>query len=434
MKTNFTSEQREDPLIQMMEENLRKCVHCGFCLPACPTYSVSGDERESPRGRIYLIKELLESNKPIGRETVVHVDSCLSCLSCVPACPSGVDYQHFIDHARYHIEENYHRPWFVVMFQMIFIQVLSRPLWFKSILNIAKFLSPVSYIFGKKISRLFKLLPRQNVSNLAINRNGLYLGENNKLKRVALLTGCVQDALRPAINQATKRLLNRMGIEIVLSSNVGCCGALSHHMGKNRMTRKMAKANIDAWLEQVDQYGLDQIITNTAGCGTHIKDYGYLLQDDPVYSEKAEKVSGLTLDICEIISEYKLPIRKLNNLPEIIYHDACSLMHGQGITNLPRKQLKSVGFEVAEIPGKHYCCGSAGIYNLLQPTMADELKRRRQEFINNAMESRGIKFVATGNIGCLIQLSNGLKGKICHTVEFLDWATGGPEPQAYNID
>lgn len=428
MKTNFTADQRSNPLMAMMEENLRKCVHCGFCLPSCPTYSVSGDERESPRGRIYLIKDMLEREGAPNKEIVTHIDSCLSCLACMSACPSGVNYQHYIDYARHHVENHHQRRGFERFMRMLLVYTITHAKVFKIALKVAKLAKPFSRFFGLKISNMISMAPTKLKTAEITNEARIYPAEGIRIKRVGLLMGCAQNVLRPSVNEATIRLLTRMGMEVVVSDGVGCCGALSHHIGKNDIARDSAKTNIDAWLKEFDQRGLDNIIINAAGCGTEVKDYAYMFKDDPAYKGKAQKISDLTRDISELISEHQLPTVKLSNQPNIIYHDACSLMHGQGIRLEPREHLKSAGFEVVEIPGRHFCCGSAGSYNLLQPTMANELKDRRLALIGEVSDSNKVSILATGNIGCLMQFASGTDLQVVHTVELLDWATGGLKP------
>lgn len=428
MKTDFTADQRSNPLIQMMEENLRKCVHCGFCLSACPTYSVLGDERDSPRGRIYLIKDMLEQGSAPSPEVVVHVDRCLSCLACVSACPSGVDYQHYIDHARTYVEDHYKRSLFDRWIRIMLVKILPYPDRFRVALNLIKFIRPFAGLLGSKLSGMINITPKKLPAAQMQEGPHVFPAEGRRVLRIALMPGCAQKVLRPSINYATIRLLTRLGVEVVVVGGVGCCGALAHHLGKENAAREFAKLNIDAWVNELDHGGLDGIVINAAGCGTEVKDYGSLFKDIPVYRDKAQKISELARDISEIIAELELPKSKLANLPCVAYHDACSLMHGQGITQQPRDQLKAVGFKVVEIPGRHFCCGSAGSYNLLQPIMAEELKGRRLGKLEDLLETSDASILATGNIGCLVQLASGTGLPVVHTVELLDWATGGPKP------
>jgi glycolate oxidase iron-sulfur subunit len=428
MKTEFTSDQRTNPIIQAIEENLRKCVHCGFCLSACPTYSVLGDERDSPRGRIYLIKDMLEQGGAPNPEIVTHVDRCLSCLACMSACPSGVHYQHYIDHARAYVEEHHQRPWFDSVLRAALAIVLPYAGRFRLALRLAKFAQPVAFILGSQLAAMINMAPANIQKPTLPDGSQIYPAEGQRKKRVALLLGCAQKVLRPSINEATIRLLTRLGCEVVVSNDVGCCGALTHHLGKDDAARDFAQANIDAWQSEIDGEGLDAIVINAAGCGTEVKDYAYLFKEDPAYRELAQKISDLTKDISEIVADLELPSAAVIHLPAVVYHDACSLMHGQGITVAPRQQLQSVGFDVAEIPGRHYCCGSAGSYNLLQPEMAGQLKDQRIGGLDDVLSENGAQILATGNIGCLVQLASGTDIPIVHTVELLDWATGGPRP------
>jgi len=428
MKTDFTTDQQADPQIQMMEEILRKCVHCGFCLASCPTYSVLGDERDSPRGRIYLIKDMLEQGGAPNPEIVTHVDSCLSCLACMSACPSGVHYQHYIDHARVYVEENYQRPWFDRLIRSSLSNILPYAGRFRVALKLAKFAKPFSFLFGQKLSSMIKMAPSKMPRATLPDGANVYPAESTTKKRIALLMGCAQKILRPSINEATIRLMTRLGCEVVIAEGAGCCGALTHHLGKDDEARQFAKANIDAWMSAIDQGGLDAIVINAAGCGTEVKDYAFLFKDDPVYQKNAQIISALAKDVTEVIADLELQKSSISELPSVVYHDACSLMHGQGITQQPRQQLEQVGFDLEEIPGQHYCCGSAGSYNLLQPIMADELKDRRQGGIDKVLEAGNAQILATGNIGCLVQLADGANIPVVHTVELLDWATGGPKP------
>jgi len=429
MKTEFTSAQRSNPIIQEIEANLRKCVHCGFCLSACPTYSVLGDERDSPRGRIYLIKDMLEQGGAPNPEIVSHVDRCLSCLACMSACPSGVHYQHYIDHARAYVEEHHQRPWFDGVLRAALAFILPYTGRFRLALSLAKFAKPLAFLFGTKLAAMINMAPDNIQKPTLPEGSQIYPAEGVRKKRVALMLGCAQKVLRPSINEATIRLLTRLGCEVVVSKDVGCCGALTHHLGKDEAARDFAKANITAWTREIEGEGLDAIVINAAGCGTEVKDYAYMFKAEPAHREAAQNISDLSKDISEIIADLELPAATTANLPSVVYHDACSLMHGQGITEPPRQQLRNAGFKVVEIPGRHYCCGSAGSYNLLQPEMAGQLKDRRLGGIDGVLSESSAEILATGNIGCLVQLASGTSTPVVHTVELLDWATGGPCPE-----
>ncbi len=424
MKTTFTEDQRANPLIKDMEENLRKCVHCGFCLSACPTYSILGDERDSPRGRIYLIKDMLEMDGSPNPAIVSHIDKCLSCLACMSACPSGVHYQHYVDQARAHIEDTFERPLFDRLIRWFLGYVLPHPDRFRFVIGLSRLVRPFRSLMGRKLEGIIELAPANLPKVQMPVRSAVYRATGEKKMRVALMTGCVQQVLRPSINEATIRLLTRLGAEVVVPAGSGCCGALVHHLGKNDDALDFARRNIAAWIDETEGDGLDAIVINASGCGTEVKDYGFMLRRDIIWRKKAEKVSALTKDVSEVIADLELEDNVSAKLSAVIYHDACSLLHGQGIFEQPRNLLVEAGYEVQEIPGKHYCCGSAGSYNLLQPDIAIWLKDQRLAEISKL----GAQVIATGNIGCLTQLAKKAALPVVHTVELLDWATGGPRP------
>jgi len=424
MKTTFTEDQRANPLIKDMEENLRKCVHCGFCLSACPTYSILGDERDSPRGRIYLIKDMLEMVGSPNPAIVSHIDKCLSCLACMSACPSGVHYQHYVDQARAHIEDTFERPLFDRLIRWFLGYVLPHPDRFRFVIGLSRLVRPFRSLMGRKLEGMIELAPANLPKAQMPVRSAVYRATGEKKMRVALMTGCVQQVLRPSINEATIRLLTRLGAEVVVPAGSGCCGALVHHLGKNDDALDFARRNIAAWIDETEGDGLDAIVINASGCGTEVKDYAFMLRRDIIWRKKAEKVSALTKDVSEVIADLELEDNVSAKLSAVIYHDACSLLHGQGIFEQPRNLLVEAGYEVQEIPGKHYCCGSAGSYNLLQPDIAIWLKDQRLAEISKL----GAQVIATGNIGCLTQLATKAALPVVHTVELLDWATGGPRP------
>ena len=424
MKTTFTEDQRANPLIKDMEENLRKCVHCGFCLSACPTYSILGDERDSPRGRIYLIKDMLEMDGSPNPAIVSHIDKCLSCLACMSACPSGVHYQHYVDQARAHIEDTFERPLFDRLIRWFLGYVLPHPDRFRFVIGLSRLVRPFRSLMGRKLEGMIELAPANLPKAQMPVRSAVYKATGEKKMRVALMTGCVQQVLRPSINEATIRLLTRLGAEVVVPAGSGCCGALVHHLGKNDDALDFARRNIAAWIDETEGDGLDAIVINASGCGTEVKDYAFMLRRDIIWRKKAEKVSALTKDVSEVIADLELEDNVSAKLSAVIYHDACSLLHGQGIFEQPRNLLVEAGYEVQEIPGKHYCCGSAGSYNLLQPDIAIWLKDQRLAEISKL----GAQVIATGNIGCLTQLATKAALPVVHTVELLDWATGGPRP------
>jgi len=426
MQTSFSLAQLADPDIKEADGILRACVHCGFCTATCPTYVLLGDELDSPRGRIYLIKDMLENDLPATPEVVKHVDRCLSCLSCMTTCPSGVNYMHLVDHGRRRIEETYDRPLADRLVRSLLAAVLPRPSLFRLALIGAWFARPLARILPARLAAMLRLAPARLSCPSPVDRPQVFPAEGTRRKRVALLAGCAQQVLAPEINEATIRLLTRHGCEVVVASGAGCCGALVHHLGEEGPALAAARANIDAWQREIDGDGLDAIVVNASGCGTQVKDYGFMLRGDETHALAAQRISGLARDVSELMSELGLmaPVRATGL--RVAYHSACSLQHGQRVTVEPKALLAAAGFAVLEIPEGHLCCGSAGTYNILQPELATRLRDRK---IGN-IESLRPALVATGNIGCMTQLGAALTLPIVHTVELLDWATGGPLPRA----
>ena len=420
MQTRFTARQLERPIVAASEPILRKCVHCGFCTATCPTYVLLGDELDSPRGRIYLIKEMLENDRPATADVVRHVDRCLSCLSCMTTCPSGVHYQHLIDHARVHVEQTYRRPWRERWLRAALAAVLPFPRRVRAALAAATLARPFARLLPAPLRALLELAPRP----LEVPEGGRpsVVPEGGR-KRVALLSGCVQTVIAPQINAATIRVLERCGVEVV---NVdGCCGALVHHLGKEHGANALAAALVERLHAELDGAGLDAIVANASGCGTHVKDYGYVFRDDARLGSQAAAVSAKARDVTELLAELGLPSATAN-VPQlsVAYHSACSMQHGQKVEQPPRALLKAAGFDVKEIAEGHLCCGSAGTYNILQPELANRLRERK---LGNIARTRA-DVVATGNLGCITQLAGGAQVPVVHTVELLDWATGGPRP------
>ena len=424
MQTHFSLVQLADPDIRDSEQILRNCVHCGFCTATCPTYVLLGDELDSPRGRIYLIKDMLEQDKPATEEIVRHVDRCLSCLSCMTTCPSGVNYMHLVDHGRAWIEQTYERPWLDRQLRRLLALVLPRPALFRLALLGAGFARPLVPLLPTRLQAMLRLAPRHLPSPSAVDKPQVFPSLGPRRRRVALLNGCAQQVIAPGINEATIRLLTRHGCEVVVAAGAGCCGALVHHLGKADESHAAAKANIDAWTREIAGAGLDAIIVNTSGCGTTLKDYGFMLRSDPAYAGKAAAVSALARDVSEVMAELGLDAVAAPTGLTVAYHAACSLQHGQQIRAEPKALLTAAGFMVKEVPEGHLCCGSAGTYNLLQPEIAGELKARK---VANIL-STAPDLIAAGNIGCITQIASGTGVPIVHTVELLDWATGGPKP------
>jgi glycolate oxidase iron-sulfur subunit len=428
MQTNFTLAQLADPDIAEAEKILRACVHCGFCTATCPTYVTLGDELDSPRGRIYLIKDMLERDRPAGPQVVKHIDRCLTCLSCMTTCPSGVNYLHLVDHARAHIETSFRRPWQDRWLRRVLAWVLPYPTRFRALLFAAGLLRPLRHLLPGRMGAMLQLVPADLPPPSPSDLPQTFPAVGTRQRRVALLTGCAQQVVAPQINEATIRLLTRHGCEVVVAPGAGCCGALVQHLGRKPAALEQARALIDAWSRAESRPGddIDAIVINTSGCGTVIKEYGFLLRDDPVYAAKAARISGLARDVTEFLVELGLqkPVREAGL--RIAYHAACSLQHGQGVLAQPKDLLRQAGFAVEDIPDGHLCCGSAGTYNLLQPDLAETLKRRKLERIETLRPDA----VAAGNVGCITQLASGTEIPVLHTVELLDWATGGLKPVA----
>jgi glycolate oxidase iron-sulfur subunit len=426
VQTNFTQSQLDDPALAEANRIFRNCVHCGFCTATCPSYVLLGDELDSPRGRIYLIKDLLEHGRPANARFTKHIDRCLSCLACMTTCPSGVQYQRLVDHARVHIEQTFKRPLLDRAVRALLAAVVPYPARFRLMLVAASLARPLARILPGRPGAMLGLAPKTLLPPRAEDRMSVFPAEGRRKGRVALLAGCAQRVLAPDINAATIRLLNRHGVEVVIPPDAGCCGALVGHMGREDEGRAQAVANIVAWLDEADGEGLDAIIVNASGCGTTVKDYGHLLQDDPALADSAARVSALARDISEYLTEIELqkPVR-ITDIT-VAYQSPCSLQHGQQVTTIPVTLLEQFGFRVAQPAEPHLCCGSAGTYNMLQPKLANQLRERKAA--NLARLAPAV--VASGNIGCMTQLAPAMDIPVVHTVELLDWATGGPKPPA----
>jgi glycolate oxidase iron-sulfur subunit len=425
MQTRFSPEQLTEPGVATSEREIRKCVHCGFCLATCPTYQILGDERDSPRGRIYLMKEMLENDRPATADVVKHVDRCLSCLSCMTTCPSGVDYRRLVDHARAHIETTYRRPLADRLHRALLAFVMPRPELFRWSLRAAAIVRPFRALLPRRVRAMLELAPggaRRRPAPLGVKPP---TPEAARM-RVALLPGCVQQTLAPEINAAAERLLVRQGALVVLAHKPACCGSLAHHMGKATPAHAAAGVAIDTWIAEMDGPGLDRIVITASGCGATIKDFPAMFAEDPRYGEKARRVAAIARDITEVVAELGLPNMEIRPRRRIAYQAACSLQHGQKIDALPRNLLDGAGFDLTPVADAHICCGSAGTYNILQPELASALRDRKLANIERGAPDA----IATGNIGCLMQIRSGTKTPVVHTVELLDWATGGPLPSA----
>ena len=426
MQTNFTKKQLQNPEVKNTEGILRKCVHCGMCNATCPTFQVLGDELDGPRGRIYLIKDMIENNKAPTEKVVKHIDRCLSCYACMTTCPSGVNYMHIIDHGRNHIERHYKRPWFDRNLRNILSYILPRANVFLTMGLLVKLIKPLAFMLPAKLKDMVSLMPTA-FPKPQHKVKKVYTPEGKVYARVILLTGCVQKVISPQINDSTINILNRHGVEVHVAQELSCCGSLNHHLGKEKLAHKSFVQNINAWSEICSKQPIDAILVNTSGCGTTLKDYGFIFKDHPdkELRRKAKQISELAKDITEYLGKNI----KLNFVPQekkykIAYHSACSMQHGQKVHAQPINLLKQSGNDILEVPDGHLCCGSAGTYNLLQGTMAKELLKRKVENINKIEPD----FISAGNIGCITQIATGTQTPIVHTVELLDWFTGGNKP------
>jgi glycolate oxidase iron-sulfur subunit len=436
MRTSFSPAQLGDPEIAEANGILETCVHYGFCTNTCPTYVLTRDENESPRGRIDLIRAMLERGGAPEVKTVRHLDHCLSCLSCMTTCAVKVDYAHLIDRARVHIERHYRRPWADRLVRLALAKLLPYPRRFAAALRAGRAVKPLARWLPRRWRPLIEMIPTPRDTRAEILAPQVFAAElfaaeisaaeRPRRRRVALLAGCAQQALDGAINAATVRLLTRRGCEVVIAPGAGCCGSLALHMGREADARAAARTNVQAWTRLQSASGLDAIVINASGCGTTVKDYGHLLARDPDWAEPARRIAALARDVSEVVSEIGLAVAQAPAAYRVAYHDPCSMQHGQRVTREPRDLLRAAGFVVVGVPEAHFCCGSAGTYNLLQPDMAAALGRRKAAHIAGVDPD----MVATGNIGCMMQLRRYLAVPLVHTVELLDWATGGPQPPA----
>jgi len=425
MQTRFPPEALTDSDTAVAESVIRKCVHCGFCTATCPTYVLLGDELDSPRGRIYLIKDMLENARQPSAEVVTHIDRCLSCNACMTTCPSGVNYMHLVDHARAYIADTYRRPWRDRLLRGVLAQVLPYPRRFAAALALGRLVQPLGGLFLlvpalKPLASLLALMPPRATPQAPEPAKPVAA-----LGRVILLQGCAEPVLKPEIRAATQRVLARAGYEVVLAPGEGCCGALVHHMGQKAAALDAARRNIDAWDAAERVAPVAAVLITTSGCGTSVKDYGFLLRDDPAYAARAAHFSALARDISEFLDAIVLP-PPAGSVPalRVAYHAACSLQHAQRVTEAPKRLLTAAGYTVVTPREAHLCCGSAGVYNILQPDLAKRIGARKVANI----DALGADVIAAGNVGCAVQIGQGTQTPVVHTIELIDWAQGGPRP------
>lgn len=430
MQTEFSLAQLTDGDTAEAESIIRKCVHCGFCTATCPTYILTGDELDSPRGRIYLIKNMLEAAEVPTRQVVRHVDRCLSCLACTTTCPSGVDYMHLIDHGRAYIERNYRRPLPDRLIRWALAKILPYPARTRLALGLAAFARPLAPLFARlpgfaPVAAMLRLAPVGLPTAAASTLDSSAPAGSVRNGRVIVFGGCVESVLRPSFGAALRRVLGRCGIEVVEVSGEGCCGALAHHLGRVDESVDSARRNIAAWQAELAQGPVIGIVTTASGCGTMLKDYAHLLRDEPEFVEAAGEISALICDSSEFLIRLDLPQANVPSLT-VAYLAACSLQHGQKLGDVPKQLLTQCGFTVRTPQEPHLCCGSAGTYNLLQPEMAGRLGVRKA----GHLEALEPDVIATSNIGCATQIAAHSSIPVVHVVELVDWATGGPVPAA----
>ncbi|PAU71643.1 glycolate oxidase subunit GlcF [Vreelandella alkaliphila] len=408
MQTHFTDADRQKPHIQEAERILRTCVHCGFCNATCPTYQLLGDERDGPRGRIYLMKELLESrddNDQVTEETRLHLDRCLTCRNCETTCPSGVEYHKLLDIGRAEIDRRVPRPMAERAQRYALRKMLVDPKRFKALLSLGQTFKPL--VPGKLRSKM----PPTPVDA------GQRPDSQRHSRKVLILEGCVQPGLSPNTNAATARLLDRLGISVTPISEAGCCGAIDFHLNAQDDGRARMRANIDAWWPQIEQ-GAEAIVQTASGCGAFVKEYGDMLKDDPAYAQKAQKVSALAKDIVEILRDEPVEKLKLKEHQRLAFHCPCTLQHAQKLNGAVESVLSKLGFSLTPVKDAHLCCGSAGTYSVTQPALATQLRDNKL----NALEASNPEVIVTANIGCQTHLASANRTPVRHWVEVVDAA------------
>ena len=419
MQTNLSEEFLNTPLGDQAQAILRKCVHCGFCTATCPTYQIFGDELDGPRGRIYLIKQVLEGQEPT-RETQIHLDRCLTCRNCETTCPSGVDYGHLVDIGREVVEQKVSRPWSERAAREALKWGLNSPL-FAPAMRLGQWVRPLL-----PATLQAKVPPRQDAGRVP---------QRSHVRKVLMLAGCVQPSMAPNINSATQRVLDAAGLEVIVAKEAGCCGALKHHLADSDGAKVQVRRNIDAWWPHIEA-GAEAIVMNASGCGVMVKDYGHLLTDDPVYAERAARVSALTRDLSEMLPDLvaalknQLDTQRAQEAGRLVYHPPCTLQHGQGLKDEVLLGLRELGFEVTlAAQESHMCCGSAGTYSVLQAETAQTLRDRKMSHLMAA----GPEVIVSANIGCITHLQGGADIPVRHWVEVLDAAVS-QQPTAAAVD
>jgi len=410
MKTNLAEFIRNTPEGREADSILRACVHCGFCTATCPTYQLLGDELDGPRGRIYLIKELLEGNACTSK-TQLHLDRCLTCRACETTCPSGVQYGRLADIGRNIVDKRVGRPFIESLKRAALRTVIPNPALFGPLLKVGQLLRPLLP------EALKRKVPRAVAHNTA-------WPEPRHARRMLVLDGCAQPSLAPGINPAAARVLDRLEISLLKAEAAGCCGAVTFHLNRQEEALDYMRRNIDAWWPHIEA-GAEAVVMTASGCGTMVKEYGHLLARDPAYAEKAKRISDLTRDISEIVAGEKDKLEEVlksrlaphaSRLTRIAFHSPCSLQHGLQILGKVEALLTAAGFDLTSVPDSHLCCGSAGTYSILQPELSQKLLKNKV----NALESGKPALLATANIGCLTHIQSGTALPVRHWIELLD--------------
>jgi len=401
MQTNISDRFRDTPEGREADRILRSCVHCGFCTATCPTYQLLGDELDGPRGRIYLIKLVLEGEE-VSARTQQHLDRCLSCRSCETTCPSGVQYGRLADIGRELVEREVGRLPFVSFKRYLLRKIVPYPARFTPLLKLGQWSRP--------------LLPGSLKKKIPVTQNTGNRPRSSRPRKMVLLEGCVQSVITPATNAATARVLDKVGIELISATGAGCCGAVSQHLSAPQEALAFMRRNIDAWWPQIAA-GAEAILVTASGCGVLVKEYGHLLRNDPQYAEKAERISALARDISEVLSEENLPAGSIRpKYREIAFHSSCTLQHGQKLDGVVESILQDAGFTLTPVADKHLCCGSAGTYSILQPVLAQQLLANKLE----ALEAGEPEIIATANVGCQLHLESKAGRPVRHWIELLD--------------
>lgn len=403
MQTVLADFIRDTPDGAQAEEILRRCVHCGFCTATCPTYQLLGDELDGPRGRIYLIKEMFEG-QPVSRVTQQHLDRCLTCRACETTCPSGVEYGKLADIGRKHIEQRVPRPWRERVVRRMLMSLVLSPRGFAAALGLGRLARP--------------LLPRALRDKVPQRRSPGAWPARSHPRKMLLLAGCVQPAMMPNINAATARVLDALGVELIVAPDARCCGAIRQHLGETEAALDDMRRNIDAWWPYVEQ-GVEALIMNASGCGVTVKEYAWHLRHDTRYREKAARISALTRDLAEVLPAFEEALRvRMGSQPAttIAFHSPCTLQHGQRLQGRVERLLRALGFDVRVPVDAHACCGSAGTYSILQPELAEGLRARKLA----ALTATEAPLFVSANIGCIAHLQAGTTTPTWHWIELID--------------